>query len=344
MGKMPDVGWIIIAFLIVILGFIVPHRYMEGFESTGTSTNDADVVQHITKIYLDILERYPNNNEVKEHQRPIIKGTRTFDGVRQRLIDSAEYKNKIKLQSNTLSPELPKMISDSKLLRHLASIYQEVRGKRIPPKMVLPIKDVYVRLDYNDDALRYMLRSESWTDFEQDILDDEDFSEQKLDELIHKHFGSIAKIMENAAASVPKPSNVEQKIKRMIEDEDSDMSNLLKRIKDEAKYIENKVLPANKNTECVRDQEISIRTHEGDMVLRPEFAWSVPQHRPPVCTTLGQPSPVQPVHLNSSLAANATPLSEAANTSVGSIMPKFRYKEYVDVPIKGKCSSLKPIS
>jgi hypothetical protein len=74
-----------------------------------------------------------------------------------------------------------------------------------------------------------------------------------------------------------------------------------------------------------------IPIHKHDMVLIPEFAWSVPQEFPPVCTTLGQKPLVQPVMNNSALLLG-TPLDDANNTQVGSIMPKFEYKEYVTIP------------
>ena len=75
-----------------------------------------------------------------------------------------------------------------------------------------------------------------------------------------------------------------------------------------------------------------IPTHYGHMVLIPEFAWSVPNERPQVCTTLGQKQLVQPVFTNSSLLLG-TPVGEAAqDTQVGSIMPKFEYKEYITIP------------
>jgi hypothetical protein len=67
------------------------------------------------------------------------------------------------------------------------------------------------------------------------------------------------------------------------------------------------------------------------MVLRPEYEWSVPQQRAPVCTTLGQKPLIQPVMVNSSLLLG-TPLDDAADTQVGSIMPKFKYTEYITVP------------
>jgi hypothetical protein len=66
------------------------------------------------------------------------------------------------------------------------------------------------------------------------------------------------------------------------------------------------------------------------MALIPELAWSVPMPRAPVCTTFGQKPLVQPLYLNSKELLG-TPLDE--DTSVGTIMPQFEYKEYVNMPM-----------
>jgi len=80
-----------------------------------------------------------------------------------------------------------------------------------------------------------------------------------------------------------------------------------------------------------------VPTHEGDLVLRPEFAWSVPQRRPPVCNMLGQKPNVQPMYTGSGAAMLlGTPLHEAAETGVGSMMPKFAFQTYQNVPIRSQ--------
>jgi hypothetical protein len=57
-------------------------------------------------------------------------------------------------------------------------------------------------------------------------------------------------------------------------------------------------------------------------------------YKPPVCTSLGQESLTQPVFTQSKLLFQGTDLNTAFNDSqVGSIMPKFIYKEYKDVKI-----------
>ena len=54
------------------------------------------------------------------------------------------------------------------------------------------------------------------------------------------------------------------------------------------------------------------------------------RYRPNVCS-YGTKQIVQPIFLNSSTLFQGTDLKEAAeNTQVGSIMPKFEYREYED--------------
>lgn len=65
-----------------------------------------------------------------------------------------------------------------------------------------------------------------------------------------------------------------------------------------------------------------------NMVLFPEFKWEVPQKRTPLCT--GSCSSVEPITIHQSIAHSpltGTPLEEAENTKVGSMLPRFVYKE-----------------
>jgi hypothetical protein len=57
-------------------------------------------------------------------------------------------------------------------------------------------------------------------------------------------------------------------------------------------------------------------------------------YKAPICTTLGQDTLTQPVFTQSKLLFQGTDLNDAfENSQVGSIMPKFIYKEYKDVKI-----------
>ena len=53
--------------------------------------------------------------------------------------------------------------------------------------------------------------------------------------------------------------------------------------------------------------------------------------KPPICTSLGQKSLEQPIYINK----EGTEIDKAFDdTQVGSIMPKFIYKEYQDIRIR----------
>ena len=87
----------------------------------------------------------------------------------------------------------------------------------------------------------------------------------------------------------------------------------------------NRDIPA---TAVSYEQEGRVYYPESKLVLRPEFAWAGPLRTPPVCTTLkSEPVTVGPM-LESSKLLLGTPLNEAINTEVGTIMPKFEYMPY----------------
>jgi len=58
------------------------------------------------------------------------------------------------------------------------------------------------------------------------------------------------------------------------------------------------------------------------------------RYRPPICTSLGQKTTEQPIYMNSSIIKGEDLNNVFEQTQVGSIMPKFIYKEYQDVRIK----------
>lgn len=76
--------------------------------------------------------------------------------------------------------------------------------------------------------------------------------------------------------------------------------------------------------ECGKEKSMKQYTNAtNDLVLIPGQEWSVPQPRPPICY---QPK-CNTSPLNSQTALLGTLLEDAANTEVGSIMPKFTFTE-----------------
>ena len=325
---------------------------------------DFTLEEQIIRVYQEVLQRVPTSKELVADTRALSDKVLTIQGLEQRLIDSDEYQRIIKMQSNELAPELRKMVSDRALMDLVSKIYQEERKKKIPEDMVLPLKDIYIYLDYNEYALRAMLRTSTYPRFEEDVLATKDLDKTKLIEIFNQYYkketlmaegkkiaeemlkasqaangtgngasGTGAGAAGGSGSAAPKPlaSSTTTAQACNVNDKDSNMDPMLQNILKCASDVFDKDQAArilNNESNMVK---FPVKTHYGNMVLRPEQAWSVPQQQVPVCTTLGQRQLLQPVVTNSKLLLG-TPLDESSNTQVGSIMPKFEYKEYVDVP------------
>lgn len=79
--------------------------------------------------------------------------------------------------------------------------------------------------------------------------------------------------------------------------------------------------------DCNRNKQKGKMAHDyDDMVLRHDQLWKMPERRPPVCKMDSKKKcSVNPVEVQSALIG--TLLNDASDTSVGSILPKFHFKE-----------------
>jgi len=308
----------------------------------------ASAEDQVIALYAEVYNRQPSNKELKSEAQKLRDGNITIEGMRQRMINSVEYGNLIKLQSNSLTPELGKMLSDRDLLNKLSQIYKEECAKTIPPKMVLPLRDVYIYLDYNEYAFRAMLRDGAYSRFEENVMTTPDLNNPQVMDAFNGSFNKndLVKtgqhIAETEADKASQPTGVSPTCKydRSISDTDSDSClSLTKTLENaQAAFDKNAAARAMTNGNEIPDfdseaarTDIRIPTHRGDMVLLPEMAWSVPQYRAPVCTTLGKPLLTQPISEEKNIL-RGTPLNLAKNdTRVGSIMPSFQHKEFITV-------------
>jgi hypothetical protein len=352
-----------------------------------------NIEERIIALYGEVLQRQPNATELINATRDIQSSTITWEGLRQRLMDAEEYDRIVKLQSNALTPELDKVLADSRIMREIVAIYRQVKNADIPQHMILPLRDIYTSINYNPFTLAAILQDQKYTTFEADIkrMSNADksamlqvyaqtFDQTKLAEKSEEIARSpdaasiIAVTLTNnnpqvAAATATATANdggaatsssAASAVAAAAAAGASNVSTLSQQEQDALREVL-QVLGASPDGKlaCSVDQEDSCMTpmakciqanakkifdihgaarrielpHKGQMVLRPEFAWSVPQQRSPVCTSVGQRPMTQPMMDNSKLLLG-TPLDEASDdTQVGSIMPKFEYKEYVDVPL-----------
>jgi hypothetical protein len=82
------------------------------------------------------------------------------------------------------------------------------------------------------------------------------------------------------------------------------------------------------------NSEVYVRVYNPIKYNQPSYRGES-KFQPPICTSLGQKSLETPIFTNSKLLFQGSELDTAfEETQVGSIMPKFIYKEYQDIRIK----------
>ena len=326
--------------------------------------NPANIKMNIIDLYSQLLNRQPSRDELSKNTRDIEEGNMSIYGLRQKILNSDEYKNISKLQSNELNPELKRMVSDKEIIDKIANIYTEELDAIVPPKMVLPLRDIYIYLDYNEYALRAMFRNSEYVSFESDCVHTPDLDNNQTMEIFNQYYSRnqlikagniIASVMADQNSQSSVDCALEKKLYRELNMCDGDSRKLLESLlrgkqsdtpnklseAEQAQIEFNKNLAARQmsegnynldfNSEAAKT-EYKVPIQKGPYIILPEMAWAVPQPRAPVCTTLGQAPLIQPVMTNSTLLQGLPVDKAAKDTGVGSIMPSFiPMQEYVSV-------------
>jgi hypothetical protein len=126
-------------------------------------------------------------------------------------------------------------------------------------------------------------------------------------------------------------------IKRYIDNAIASNPNLKFLTKEEEKVKE---IPQEKSNEIRKitselpeNSEVYVRIYNPIEYKQSSYTGDA-RYRPPICTSLGQKTLEQPIYMNSSIIKGEDLNKVFEETQVGSIMPKFIYKEYQDVRIK----------
>jgi len=313
----------------------IPDVYIPNSKDTLNNLNkDYDIIN----LYKNILNREPNANELKKAKKIPISD------LKIQLLNSPEYDHMINMQTNNASDNIEGIISKKNLLEIISKIYNEELNENINTKLLLPLRDVYAHLQFNEYLFRAMIVNNNYRNFEEDILNSTMLSKEKLIILFNKYFD--LKELKSDANDIIKykkinkeydnekePEPIDKKHYSSInEKSNEDIKPQLKKILEDNDNIFNKndvakILKDNK------DSELIVRIYDpidykGEYRGKKEF-------RPPICNNLGVKNEAKPIFTESKLLFQGTDLDKAfEDTQVGSIMPKFEYKEYNDIRIK----------
>ena len=180
---------VIIIILLIALGYIVDEYYFKyKIEKFHTYDDEGYVENKVIDLYNELLQRQPSAKEIHNQSLDIVKGQLTLDELRQRIINSDEYQINMKMQSNTLVPEIHKMVSDRALLDRITDIYSQELKATVPSRVILPLKDLYIYFNYNEGALRSLLRDPQYLTFEKDVATTESLTYTDLIEIFNRYY------------------------------------------------------------------------------------------------------------------------------------------------------------
>ena len=342
--------WLI---LILLVGFVIWRMFSDKREFFA---NASDITQDVIDLYYKVLNRAPTSTELKKHVQAVKAQEYDYREIELRLINSDEYQRLIKTQTNTLLPETKRMVEEKDVITLIKAVYFKIRGKKLSKDLYLPYKDLYIYFNYNLYKFVAMLRDSKYLEFEKEVLQDAKLSRESLVELYHATFDDTklnydADALEKMDKSLSKGKRlidmVQEKEGEPLRPEDINTAALLNFLMKDAKNIEKKeeaaaalvskpTPPPTKQLYLTTDQRCTasqrIYLPDEAKILTTAGGVSVPEKHPPVCIPVGKPNEPTPVMFGN---FQGTLLDQAQDTQVGSIMPKFEYRRYIEVPVPG---------
>ena len=307
----------------------ISEVYLPHSVDVGSTDIDSVYNYRIVNIYKEILNRQPNSRELIVHRRKFITGEQDEDFLRVILYNNVEYMNIMDLQSNAIEYRLEHSIMKKKLYDMITALFEQHRkgGMGLKASMLPILRDVMIHLRFDLYLFVSVLKDKKYDDFEKDIMETIVINKYNIREIFYRHYDlknlkEVAELMKEEDLKNGKSSllssvfSVDLLRERRKEEEE--------RLKEEARQ---RVKDYANNKRCKFEKKIRI-DDPIDHKMPHKSNWA---NRPPICTTLGMRSNVNPQNKNRYMSSPTwTTIEESKKTGMGSIMPKFEYKEYVE--------------
>lgn len=154
-----------------------------GFVSTN-NINEFVIID----VYKKILNRQPKAGELNKNLQDFYEKLGNEEKLKTKIYNSTEYKMIVKMQSNDVEPGLIRHISHTKLIDSLKPLYKQHYEKNLPDKMLVPLKQCYIHLQYNDYLFKAMLMHDKYIMFEKAVIKEYIMTDKKLLDIFNQHF------------------------------------------------------------------------------------------------------------------------------------------------------------
>lgn len=273
-----------------------------------------------------ILGRPPTSKEIKIYRYKLLTGEVDETFMITILYNSLEYEYMKEMQLNVVNYELEFNTYKRMLYEILRQLYFNYHNEAIYDDMLPILRSILIHLQFDMYLYIAFLSSEKYKPFEIEILETVVMSKFVLREIFYKHF--ILLELHNRGNAIKQEdlkdgkSNIFSLIfdgQKLQENKDREDAIRAKEDAERRRLAENA-----KGTQC----EVSIRTKKVYNPISHNMPFSSKiANNPPVCTTLGRPYNYKEYE-----SGTYTSIRESIETDVGSIMPTFEYREYVEVP------------
>lgn len=164
---------------LLLLALLLASSLMGCRERFANITGSAE--EEVVQAFNTILMRDPTTNELRIASMLIRAGDMDAHALQTALISSDEYQRLVKLQSNTVSPELMRMIASREYLGRVSAIYKDIFKTTIPTDLLLPYNDLYtMMMGREDTTFRNMLLDPRYAEFEMAVLAEEELNRDAL--------------------------------------------------------------------------------------------------------------------------------------------------------------------
>ena len=158
--------------------------------------------ERVVQLYDELLQRSPTSEEYRRDVSAMASGQWDEEHLRRRIMSSDEKMRRVKTQQDDVVPDLSRVVHDKVVLTEVDALYQGARGTPTPPKMMLPLRDLYVRTDFDGPTMDAFLRAPGYKNYEDDLLHTERLDRKKVMDRLDASFDLNALAVRTLPGSV----------------------------------------------------------------------------------------------------------------------------------------------
>jgi hypothetical protein len=305
------------------------------FDLSLTSKNDILFTQIIIENFKTILQRGPTPFELNFYKSRFVTNEIDEEYLKTILFNLYEYSNNINLGSNEINAGLEQYTYKNKLSKLIMNLYEKYVKEFIPnkPKLIPILRDIYTHLRFDMYVFIAVLLNKGYINLETELLQIDILTKRKVYELFYEYI-SMDEVID-IANEIKREDLIDGK-SDILNGLDIDITKTKEKIRKfkEDNDITGSIADAVKKRDLFNKDDCAQNLDKiENQSIKRYYNTSSKNVNPQVCNMIGNAkNGFLPLYPNSKNLFQGSDIKTAYNdTEVGSIMPKFEFREYIDV-------------